>query len=357
MTAAAKRNPSGDSGGSQVLTAILVVVVIGIVCYLLRTILKPFFVAIFLSVLFEPVMTGLRRLKIPKGIAVIVVLIFAFTLLTLLGLLVYAGASSFADQYPKYETKVVALFHNILNLFHIPLEDLSNYVNELDWAKAIQDLSLPSFVSSSVGSFITFLGNVFLVLLFMVYALLGREYFFQRIHRAFDEKSSDRIAIAIDNINTQVQRYLVTKTAISLLTGTFATCILLLFNVDLAIMFGLLTFLLNYIPNVGSIIATLPPVLLALLQFDSSLRPLWIGIFLIAGQMSMGNILEPRLMGKSLDLSPLVVILFLIFWGFLWGIVGMVLAVPFAATIKIVTSNIDSMRPISILMSGAKGRD
>ena len=343
-----------ESKTSPVLLGILVVVVFAFVCYLLRNILRPFFVAMFLAVLFEPVMSGFRRLKFPKPLAVILVLIIAFTTLILLGISVYAGASSFSTEYPKYEGKIVALFHSALNLFNIPVEDLNNYIKEIDWAKAIQDLSLPSFVSSSLGSIFSFLGNVFLVLIFMFYALLGKEYLIVRIRRAFPDKKSNEIMTAITNINSQIQRYLVTKTLISFITGVLVTCILLLFDVDLAIVFGLLTFLLNFIPNVGSIIAIIPPILLSFLQFDSLLYPLWIGISLIVVQMLMGNILEPKLMGKSLDLSPLVVILFLIFWGFLWGIVGMVLAVPIAASIKIVTGNVKGWKPISILMSGIK---
>ncbi|HDL18350.1 MAG TPA: AI-2E family transporter [Bacteroidetes bacterium] len=143
-----------------------------------------------------------------------------------------------------------------------------------------------------------------------------------------------------------------TKTLISLATGLIATIILIVFGVDFAVVWGMLTFLLNYIPNIGSIIATAPPILVAFLQFDSFLRPLWITVLLLLVQMAMGNIIEPKFMGKSLDLSPLVVILFLIFWGFLWGIVGMILAVPIAATIKIVTANFPALRPVSVLMSG-----
>lgn len=343
-----------ESKTSPILLGILVVVVIAFVCYLLRAIMRPFFVAIFLAVLFEPLMAGLQRMKFPKSLAVILVLIIAFTSLLLLGFSVYAGASSFSTEFPKYQDKISSLFHSILNLFQIPVQDLNNYIKEIDWAKAIQDLSLPSFVSNSLGNLVSFLGNVFLVLIFMVYALLGREYLIFRIHRAFADRKSGEITTAINNINTQVQKYLVTKTLISFITGVLATCILLLFDVDLAIVFGLLTFLLNFIPSVGSIIATIPPILLSLLQFDSLLYPLWIGVSLLIVQMSMGNIVEPKLMGKSLDLSPLVVILFLIFWGFMWGIVGMVLAVPIAATIKIVTGNIEQLKPISILMSGQK---
>ena len=129
------------------------------------------------------------------------------------------------------------------------------------------------------------------------------------------------------NINRGVQRYLITKTLISLITGILAYLILLLFGVDFPLVWGLLTFLLNYIPNIGSVIATIPPVFVVFVQHGSAFPALWVALLLIGVQSTMGNFVEPRAMGKSLNLSPLVVILSLIFWGFIWGPVGMVLAV------------------------------
>ncbi len=331
---------------------ILVLIALGLVFYYLSSILKPFFVAVFLSILLDPLVEILRKIKIPKGIAVVIVLLLTFAFLLLLGLVVYASVTSFADELPKYEAKFSVMFQNILQWFNIPLQDLNSYLHNFDWRRAITGLSLPSYVSSGIGSFFQFLLNVFLVLLFMIYILLGRDSFYDRVRRAFAPGGTDRVMITVKNINDQIQEYLIVKTIISLITGILATIVLLAFGVDFAIIWGMLTFLLNFIPNVGSTIATIPPILLALLQFDSLMRPLWITISLLLIQMTMGNFVEPKFLGKRLDLSPLVVILFLIFWGYLWGIVGMILAVPIAATIKIVTENIKFLRPISVFMSG-----
>ena len=331
---------------------ILVLIALGLVFYYLSSILKPFFVAVFLSILLDPLVEILRKIKIPKGIAVVIVLLLTFAFLFLLGLVVYASFTSFADELPKYEAKFSVMFQNILQWFNIPLQDLNSYLHNFDWRRAITGLSLPSYVSSGVGSFFQFLLNVFLVLLFMIYILLGRDSFYDRVRRAFASSGTDRVMVTVKNINDQIQEYLIVKTIISVITGVLATIVLLAFGVDFAVVWGMLTFLLNFIPNIGSTIATIPPILLALLQFDSLMRPLWITISLLVIQMTMGNFVEPKFLGKRLDLSPLVVILFLIFWGYLWGIVGMILAVPIAATIKIVTENIKSLRPISVFMSG-----
>jgi len=331
---------------------ILVLVALGFVFYYLSSILKPFFVAVFLSILLDPLVEWLRKIKIPKGIAVLIVLLLTFAFLFLLGVMVYASFSSFSNELPKYEAKFTTMFQHILQWFNIPLEDLNSYLNNVDWRRAITGLSLPSYISSGIGSFFQFLANVFIVLLFMIYILLGRDSFYDRVRRAFESQGTDRVMVTVKNINDQIQEYLIVKTIISLLTGVLATVVLLAFGVDFALVWGMLTFMLNFIPNIGSTIATLPPILLALLQFDSLMRPLWITISLLVIQMTMGNFVEPKFLGKRLDLSPLVVILFLIFWGYLWGIVGMILAVPIAATIKIVTENIKPLRPISVFMSG-----
>ena len=346
-----------ESNIGTIFLGVITFILVGAVLYWLQGILKPFFVAIFLTVLFEPVMNGLRRLRVPKPVAVLVVLLLAFAFLFLIGLMVYASFSSFSDQFPAYEEKFFRALEGFLKLVHVPMQNFNQFLQEINWTEAVQKFSIPSLVSRSIGSFVGFLANVFLVLLFMIYALFGREYLFFRVQRAFEEARSERIAVMVRKIDDQIQRYLVTKTLISLATGVLATLIMMLLGVDFAVVWGVLTFLLNYIPNIGSTIATIPPILVALFQYGFTARPVTLAAALVALQVIMGNAVEPRVMGRSLDLSPLVVIFSLIFWGFLWGIVGMILAVPITATIKIIAGNIESLRPLSVLMSGVRTGD
>jgi predicted PurR-regulated permease PerM len=123
-------------------------------------------------------------------------------------------------------------------------------------------------------------------------------------------------------------------------------------DVDFPLIWGLLAFVLNYIPNIGSVIAVLFPFFLSLLQFDSLTVPLLVLLLLGGIQMLMGNVVEPRIMAYSLNLSPLLILVSLIFWGWLWGLLGMMLAVPLTATVKIITENIEPLRPLSMLMTG-----
>ncbi len=168
---------------------------------------------------------------------------------------------------------------------------------------------------------------------------------------SFSKKRAEKIIKVIENIDSQVQKYLAIKTGIGLVTGILVTVVLMLFEVDFAILFGFLAFLLNYIPNIGSIIATAFPVIIACFQFETLWPAFWILVILIIIQQIMGSFIEPRLMGEGLDLSPLLVLFFLFFWGWLWGIPGMILAVPIAAVIKIICSNIDGLQFVAELMS------
>ena len=169
---------------------------------------------------------------------------------------------------------------------------------------------------------------------------------------------AERIATVVRNITAQVRQYLVTKTLISAATGFLIFLILWILGVDFPLLWGFLAFLLNFIPNIGSLLAVFLPFLLSLLQFDTLTRPILALILMETVQIVMGNVIEPRMMAFSLNLSPLLVLVSLIFWGSLWGIVGMVLAVPLTATVKIFLENIEPLRPVAVLMGGeikAKG--
>ena len=160
------------------------------------------------------------------------------------------------------------------------------------------------------------------------------------------------MSAVLKTVDSHVRQYLVTKTLISLGTGALTWLVLFLLGVDFALVFGFIAFVLNYIPNIGSSIAVIFPFILTLLQFETLAIPMGVLIGLGGTQLIMGNVVEPRIMGYSLNLSPLLILVSLIFWGWLWGIWGMVLAVPLMATIKIVFENLEHMKPVGKLMNG-----
>ncbi len=341
----------GDSKSVKIFLGVLVVIAIGFILHLLQSVFKPLFIAIFLSYVFEPMINFMQRIKIPKFIAIFLVLIITFVFFYLIGIIIYSNIDTFSKEFPKYQEKFNELYLSIIGALKIPHESVVNYYSEVKWDDLLQKLSIPKVLSSSVGSFISFIANLFLVLLFTVYILLGREHIVSNIAKAFPGERSKKIYTVMENINRGIRRYFFTKTLISLGTGLSAAIILTVFGVDFAWVWGLLTFLLNFIPNIGSILATVPPILVSIFQFGGLFPTVWVALLLISIQTIWGNVLEPALMGRSLNMSPLLVIFSLIFWGFIWGPIGMILAVPISSSILIVCANIDSLKPISILIA------
>ncbi len=339
-----------ESKTIKIFLGILVVFACGFILHTLGSIFKPFLIALFFSFVLELPIKWMRRIKIPKAIAIIVVLLVTFIIFYLLGLVIYSNINVFVNEFPKYQGKFEQLYLKVLESVQIPEENVSQYYSQIDWSSFLQKLSIPKILSSSVGSFMTFIANLFLILLFLIFILLGREHLLENVKQAFPGRRAAKFKSVFDNINTGVQKYLFAKAIISLGTGLSAAIVLLIFGVDFAWIWGLLTFLLNFIPNIGSIIATLPPILVAIFQFGGLFPSVWVATLLIGIQTVWGNIIEPAIMGKSLNMSPLVVIISLIFWGFIWGPIGMILAVPISSTIQIVCANIEPLKPISILM-------
>ena len=337
--------------GPQQLIIVFLGIVVAImlvgVLYLTSSIVLPFMVALFLAYLLDPLVRCLTYCRVPLALAVCFALLVTFIFLALMGMLFYASAQSFVREYPTYEPKLRALVTTLTS--RLEVASLSWQLSDL--SQEFSSVSVARAALASVGTFVTFLGYLLLVLLYMVFILLGQQHLPQRLHRAFGEEQAQRIALVLQRITHQLQTYLGTKALLSLVTGVLVNLCLLILQVDFAVLWGALAFMLNFIPYVGMPIATIPPVLVAILKFDTLMPAVWIVVFVILIHIVLGGFLEPRLIGRSLHLSPLLVVLSLLFWGWLWGIVGAVLAVPIMATIKIVCENIPPLRFLSALMS------
>ena len=330
-----------------VFLGILVVIMLGGVLYLTSSIVLPFMVALFLAYLLDPLVRFLTYYRVPLALAVCFALLVTFVFLALMGMLFYASAQSFVSEYPTYEPKLHALVITLTS--RLEVASLSWQLSDL--SKELSSASVVRTVLASVGTFVTFLGHLLLVLLFMVFILLGQQRLPQRIHRAFGEEQAQRLTLVLQRITRQVQTYLGTKALLSLVAGVLVNLCLLILQVDFAVLWGALAFLLNFIPHVGAPVATIPPVLVAILKFDTLMPAVWVVICVTLIHIVLGLCIEPRLMGRNLHLSPLLVVLSLLFWGWLWGIVGTLLAVPIMATIKIVCENLPPLRFLSALMS------
>lgn len=331
---------------------ILAVFVLGVILQELQSVLLPFLIAVLLSILFEPVIVFLKQKRVPTAVSLVVVLVAMGVVVLLLALVLYSSVGSFVEAMPAYEARLrrlaagtVADLQSLAGEMGLPAEDFKT-------GDLFQISMLTAFVSSGLGSFVSFLGNTFLVILFMLFMLAGSGELTAKIRRGFPPMHAERLAGVVRNTSAQVRQYLLTKTLVSLGTGVLTSVVLLILGVDFALIWGFLAFLLNFIPNVGSLVAVALPVIVSLLQFETVLVPVLALGLLFGVQTVMGNVVEPKMMSVSLNLSALLVLVSLIFWGWLWGLWGMVLAVPLTATLKILCENVEPLRPLAVLMSG-----
>ena len=315
--------------------------------------LLPFVVAVFLMFIINPAIAFFEKRKLPGPLAVLFSILLFALIFGLIGMVIKNNIDAFAQEFPKYEQRIDTLTHNIKEFLQVKAAQVAGSPDQsfIGVAETFKGFSVSGAISNLVSSIGNLLSDVLLVLLFLLFLLTGRNTLAPKIRRAFPETISIQIASVFRHVDQQVQRYLQIKTFTSFLTGVLALIVLYLFGVDFPGIWALLTFLLNFIPSIGSLIATVLPVLVALIQFDSYARVAGLALCLFAIQFSIGNILEPRILGKRVNLSPVVLMVSLLFWGWHWGIIGMLLAVPLAVITKIICENIPQLQFIGILMS------
>ncbi|HVK37075.1 MAG TPA: AI-2E family transporter [Candidatus Kapabacteria bacterium] len=341
--------------GITILLAILVVFVIGVVLHELSSVLLPFVIALLLAFIFKPAVLYLQRRRVPMVVSLLLVVALVGGILFLISLMIYSSAGAFIENLPKYQERLAGLNDRLASLVAWGAAKVGADPASIDIASIVQWSTVTSVATTTLGALVSMLSNGFLILLFLLFILGGAGELSRKVEHAFADRTAERIASIIRNIDVQVRQYLVTKTILSAVMGVFTAVVLAIFGVDFAVLWGLLAFLLNYIPNVGSLIATIFPALIAMLQFDSFATPLILLIILVVGHNVNGNVIEPKMMEFSLNLSSVLILVMLIFWGWLWGVWGMILAIPITSTIKIVCENVEPLRPIAVLMSGRVG--
>lgn len=328
------------------LLAIIAIVCVGFVLNAARVVVLPLAIAWFISYIVAPIVKFLVSHRVPNGVAVLLVLLLLLGFFYLTGFFVQTRVMMFIRQYDSYARQLTQINADLLARFNIP----DTYLSEFDWFR-----QLGRHLVALSGSFVNFLGNMGMVLIFLVFMLLGKPYTQQKINCAFPSEQAEKVTKVLAAITSQISRYLLIKLMISFITALLVWVALLTLDVDFPVTWAVLTFLLNFIPYVGSIIATIPPTLVALVKFYPNIwAAIVVGILLIVIQQTMGSFIEPKLAGAKLNLSPVVILLSLVFWGWLWGITGALLSVPIAAAIKICCENIDALKPVSVMMGSGK---
>jgi predicted PurR-regulated permease PerM len=315
----------------------------------LRTIFLPLCSALLLYFLVNGLSKILIKKNIPRIIALFILLVLISALIYFFVALIFSGVGSFVTRFPEYSEKISSIWSGIFTNIELPFKNLEEFMADLDWSKMFNQVT--SFLSNTFESFAGFFGKFLLVIIFLIFMLGGRDSLMNRINKSFRPLRASNIIGMIDKIENHVQHYLVIKILVSLLTAFISWIILMIGGFNIVIFSIVLIFVLNFIPNFGSIVATTFPILLGLIDFGFSVRVILVASGLILTQFIIGNFLEPKITGVDLDISPIVILISLIFWGYVWGAVGMVLAVPLTSTIKLIFAEIEGLKPIASLIS------
>jgi AI-2 transport protein TqsA len=300
-----------------------------------RAVMIPFVLAILITTVVAPLVDfQVVRWHLPGWVAITVALILVLGIMTVLGTVLVVAVQAVITAANEYSQEVTHLINRtiaLLKAYRVPLDE-SMISNEL---KA----QLPGFITGAFGTMTTLMSDGLLITFFVIFLLVGRDPFKRRIG-------------IYAQIETAIRGYVTTLTGISTVAAVLVGVILWALGMKMAWLFAILTFLLNFIPNVGPIIACLLPLPIALTQFNDP----WMIVAVIGLpgtiHMLIGNFIEPKLMGRGLELHPVTVLMALAVWGLLWGIVGMVLAVPIVATIKMVLERSTTTRPLAELLAG-----
>ena len=311
------------------------------VLHITSNVFIPLVIAWFILQILRPAIKIGERLKFRPLLNIILV----FGILTGFGFAGFkflaAQVIEFGNIYNLYSEKLSEWIINVMAVFGIPPESVANY----DWLELLK--SNARNISELV---IALFSKTVMTLVFLMFMILEAPYMNAKIEQAFGH-NANRVKNILNTISEQVSRYLGALTLISVATGVCAWIVLMILGVKLAAGWGVLTVLLNFIPTIGSIIATIPPVVMAIIQYSPSFfMPLLVLALLTAIQVTIGNIITPQVVGDRIGVSPVVILLSLLLWGAIWGIPGMLLSVPIISIIKIICENIPSLRSIAVLI-------
>jgi len=327
-------------GYSFIVMASIVIVLAGIKSA--SDVLVPFLLSLFIAIILSPSYNYIKSKKVPEGIALLLVIGLFLVFLALVGKLIGTSVADFSANTDVYASKLTSHYTDIANYalsigVTLPVDDFSNLFN----SKRI--MTFGTTILQGMGSMFT---NGFVIILTVVFMLLESGHFVNKIDFANGNKDT---ILHIKEISTKIKHYMVLKALISLLTGSIVWIALLLVGTDYAFLWAVLAFMFNFIPNIGSIIAAVPAVLITLVQLGSVSAAI-VTLVYVSVNVIIGSIIEPKVMGKGLGLSTLIVFLSLLFWGWLLGMVGMLLSIPLTIMAKIAFDAHENTKWLAVLL-------
>jgi predicted PurR-regulated permease PerM len=299
--------------------------------------------AFFISIIFAEPIQWLKKKKVPQGLAITIVFILIIALFFGFGEIIAASFSSFSQDVPKYARNLNEMRDSLLQF----MENRGMHVSTVEMKNLFNPSKVISFTSVVLGQLGGLMGNAFTIFFLALFLLLEIDSIKVKANAIMKENTGSLAYFNV--IGASIRHYLTIKTLTSLLTGFLVWICLVIIGVDYAIIWALIAFLLNYIPNIGSIIAAVPAILFALIQLGFG-GVIWTTATFVAVNMIIGNAVEPKMMGQGMGLSTFIVFLSLLFWGFILGTVGMFLSVPLTMAIKIMLEQNPNTRWIAIVL-------
>ena len=312
------------------------------------SIIVPLLLAFILATLAGSSVLYLQDRGLPRWLSLLIVLLAVILLVVGLGLFVSSAAMEFSDRIPDYEAR----FLDIMNQLVITLNEHGVALEKSELLHPWSPMIVMGYIGGFLQSLQVVLAESFMILMLVIFLLFSQDLFFQKMHMLFDEQHSQQL---FGVFSQQINRYVLIKSTISALTGVSVATGLYLMDIEHAFLWGVMAFMFNFIPNIGSIIAAVPPMLIALADHGPAMM-LWVGLFFLAINIVFGVIIEPRVTGKGLGLSSVVVLLSLILWGWILGPVGMLLSIPLTIMMKVACDLNPRTRWVSILLGDGQER-
>ena len=349
----------------HIFTILLVLAIItgGFVLKIAQNVILLVFISVLLAFVFYPIVKKLNQsVHIPWTMSVIISVFIFVILFMLLFSILFISGSKVIENYPNYEAKFLSLYKNFEeNFVDSKIETImkaldANYKPDESFFKKIWDALkvgelLKTFTFSTSSSIISFFKNFFTVLLLMVFLLIEMKNGNEKIEMMFEGKRKTSVHNMVSKTIKEVVHYLSIKFFISFATSILVFILLMIMKIDFAIIWAFLAFIMNFIPTFGSIISVGITSLFALFQYFPNPIPMFIVLIgMTAINFTLGNIIEPKIEGDNLDLSPFIILVSLLFWGWMWGFVGMILSVPIMVILKIICENFKILHPIAILL-------
>ena len=315
-----------------------------------ESIMVTFLLSGFFAIICAPPFLLMQKRGLPAWLSLIVVVIFISLFQLLLITIIGSSAKSFSSDLPMYQEKLQGITSQGVNV-------LAGWGIEIPRQRLMETFDPSSIFQTAMGalgSLGSVLSNSFLIILTVIFMLFESMSMPRKLQKAFGENSAQMAHI--ERFMETVKTYMTIKALVSLATGFMIYIGLLIIGVDYPLLWAMLAFFLNFVPNIGSIIAAVPTVLLAMIQLGPW-SALFTGLLYLAANMIMGNIIEPRFLGKGLGLSTLIVFMSLVFWGWVFGPVGMFLSVPLTMLLKIAFESDDDTKWLAIMMGGDPGEE